>query len=159
MQSFRSLWSLAIGTLLALAIPAALAQDSNLVVQGGFESAFATDDTYNSGGVIVVNGFNMTVPKNVLVQFPSTWTPFKDFAASMDQFVGFETAVFGNIINGVPRVAQIQITEFFEGLASGYIESVNFEEGTMQIQSGPKIRINDPNGVVSLDSSPRCSTL
>lgn len=69
------------------------AQDSYLWVQGGLEDATATDDTYNSGGTVVVNGFSMTVPKNVLVQFPSAWVPFKDFVASKDSFIGFETFV------------------------------------------------------------------
>lgn len=78
---------------LALLIVPAAAQDSYLWVQGAFEDATVSDETYNSGGVIVVNGFTMNVPKNVLVQFPSAWVPFKDFAASKGNFIGFETFV------------------------------------------------------------------
>ena len=40
--------------------------------------------------------------------------------------------------------------EFFEGLASGFVESVNFADGSMQIKNGPVVRINDPNGVFSV---------
>lgn len=71
----------------------ALAQDTFLWIDGALEDVVATDDTYNSGGMIVVNGHNMTVPKNVLVQFPSAWVPFKDFAANKEDFIGFETFV------------------------------------------------------------------
>jgi len=58
--------------------------------------------------------------------------------------------VIGNSINGVPRVAQIQLYEFFEGMASGFIESINHADGSMKIQNGPTVRINDPNGVFSV---------
>lgn len=71
----------------------AVAQDSLLWIDGALEDVVATDDTYNSGGTIVVNGHNMTVPKNVLVQFPSAWVPFKDFAANKEDFIGFEAFV------------------------------------------------------------------
>ncbi|KAJ4388785.1 hypothetical protein N0V93_006245 [Gnomoniopsis smithogilvyi] len=92
----------------------------------------------------------MTVPKNVLVQFPSAWVPFKEFAANKEDFIGFEAFVQGNTINGVPRVAQIQIWEFFTGLAFGFVESVDFADGSMKIENGPNLRINDPNGVFSV---------
>lgn len=90
-RSYQGLLSLIL-SLVLLAAPA-VAQDSYLWVQGGLEDAFSSGDTYNSGGVIVVNGFNMSVPKNVLVQFPSAWVPFKDFAANKGDFIGFETFV------------------------------------------------------------------
>lgn len=70
------------------------AQDAPLFIQGGFEGATVTDDAvYNSGGSIQVNGFDMAVPKNLLVQFPAAWVPWKDFVASKDDFLGFETLV------------------------------------------------------------------
>lgn len=34
-------------------------------------------------------------------------------------------------------------------MASGFVESVNYTDGSMKIQNGPTVRINDPNGVVS----------
>jgi|SRR5437762_11095793 hypothetical protein len=46
--------------------------------------------------------------------------------------------------------AQILTYEFFEGLASGFIESINFENGSIQISNGPLLRINDPNAVFSV---------
>lgn len=90
-RSFPGLLSL-VFSLLLLTLPAA-AQDSFLWIDGALEDVLATDDTYNTGGVIVVNGQNMTVPKNVLVQFPSAWVPFKEFAANKEDFIGFEAFV------------------------------------------------------------------
>lgn len=69
------------------------AQDYPLWVQGAFEDATVADDTYNSGGTVTVNGFEMNVPKNVLVQFPAAWVPFREFAARKQDFVGYETLV------------------------------------------------------------------
>lgn len=83
-----SLWF----SVLLLSLPAA-AQDSFLWIDGALEDVIANDDSYNTGGVIVVNGHTMNVPKNVLVQFPSAWVPFKDFAANKEDFLGFEAFV------------------------------------------------------------------
>ncbi|KAL8389053.1 hypothetical protein RB595_008826 [Gaeumannomyces hyphopodioides] len=134
---------------IALSGVAAQAADAPLFVQGGLEDATASSDVYNTGGTLSVGGFTMQVPKNVLVQFPAAWVPFKDLAAKKAEFNGYETLVIGNFINNVPIVAQIIIYEFFEGLASGFIESVDFADGSLQIVNGPKIRISDPNAVFS----------
>lgn len=68
-------------------------QSAPLFIQGGLEGAAATDDTYNSGGTITVNGFTISVPKNMLVQFPAAWVPFKDFAAEQASMIGYEINV------------------------------------------------------------------
>lgn len=70
-----------------------MAQDAPLFVQGGFEDATATDDSYNTGGTISVNGFTITVPINVLVQFPAAWVPWKDFVEDKEAMVGYEIEV------------------------------------------------------------------
>lgn len=64
--------------------------------------------------------------------------------------------VIGNTVNGVPIVAQVQLYEFFEGLASGFIESLNYADGSMKIQNGPTLRIADRNAVFSVgyDAAP-----
>lgn len=68
-------------------------QDAPLWVQGSLEDATLLGDAYNSGGIIVVNGFTMNVPENLLVQFPAAWVPWKDFVASKADFLGYETLV------------------------------------------------------------------
>ncbi|KAI3392026.1 hypothetical protein diail_6322 [Diaporthe ilicicola] len=126
------------------------AQDAPLWIQGGFEDGSVADETYNSGGTITVNGFTMNVPKNLLVQFPAAWVPWRDFVASKTDFLGFETLVIGNTVNGVPMVGQVQLYEFFEGLSSGFIESLDYADGSMKIQNGPTVRIADRNAVFSV---------
>ena len=74
------------------------AQDAPLLIQGSFEDGSVADETYNSGGSITVNGFTMNVPKNLLVQFPAAWVPWKDFIASKSEFQGFETLVSRNFL-------------------------------------------------------------
>ncbi|KAK2752665.1 hypothetical protein CKAH01_17657 [Colletotrichum kahawae] len=143
LQLFLALW--------ALFFTPVWSQESPIWVQGALEDAIATDDTFNTGGTIVVNGFTMNVPKNLLVQFPAAWVPWKEFVANKADFAGYETLVIGNSINGEPRVAQVQLYEFFEGLSSGWVESVDFADGSLKIQNGPTVRISDPNAVYSKD--------
>ncbi|KAF6832022.1 hypothetical protein CPLU01_06404 [Colletotrichum plurivorum] len=126
-----------------------VSQEAPIWVQGSLEDATAADDTFNTGGSIVVNGFTMNVPKNLLVQFPAAWVPWKEFVNNKADFAGFETLVIGNSINGESRVAQVQLYEFFEGLSSGFVESVDFADGSLKIQNGPTVRISDPNAVYS----------
>jgi hypothetical protein len=66
---------------------------AGLLTHAGIEGAQANDDTYNSGGFIQVGGFNITVPKNMLVAFPAAYVPFKDFAADIDSMIGYEVEV------------------------------------------------------------------
>ncbi|KAK4207066.1 hypothetical protein QBC37DRAFT_476687 [Rhypophila decipiens] len=124
--------------------------DHPIWVQGALEGATATDNSYNTGGTIAVNCFTMNVPKNLLVQFPAAWVPWKDFIGNKTDFLGFETLVMGNTIEFEPRVGQIVITEFFEGENIGMIQSINYTDGSMQIQNGTKVRISDPNAVFSV---------
>jgi hypothetical protein len=72
----------------------AFAQDAPLFVQGGLEDAAAVDASYNSGGTITVNGFNVEIPKNLQVQFPAAWVPWKDFAADKASMLGYEINVY-----------------------------------------------------------------
>jgi hypothetical protein len=61
--------------------------------------------------------------------------------------------VIGNFINGQPIAAQVIAYQFFEGLSSGFIESLDFAAGTMKIAAGPTVRISDPNGVFSIGNT------
>jgi hypothetical protein len=54
-------------------------------------SASADGTAYNSGGKISVGGLQITIPKNLQVQFPAAWVPFKDFASG--GYLGNELSV------------------------------------------------------------------
>ncbi|KAF2965157.1 hypothetical protein GQX73_g8432 [Xylaria multiplex] len=142
--------ALVVGLQLMTLFSRAYGQDAPLFVQGALQDATAFDDTFNTGGTISVGGFNITVPRNMQVEFPAAYVPWKDFAEDKDSMIGYETNVIGNFVNGRPIAAQILIYEFFEGLASGFIESIDFATGRIKIQNGPVLRINDPNAVFSV---------
>lgn len=104
---------------------------------------------FNSGGRIVINGFDIQVPDNLLVDLPAQAVPFKDFAAGNRAGVpANEVLVNGNIVNGNVIAGQIQISQLLGQTSDGYIESLGFD-GAIKIVDGPTIRINDPNGIFS----------
>ena len=109
---------------------------------------------YNSGGQINVNNFAITVPKNLIVQLPVVWAPFPKLCEAGAS--GFETTVVGNIIGGRPVAAQVQVAARFglEG-SQGYISAIN-ADGTLKIAGGPRVRINDPDGLFApkVDTQP-----
>ncbi|KAK4183511.1 hypothetical protein QBC35DRAFT_526074 [Podospora australis] len=127
---------------------AVLGVDVPITLDGGLVDATADDDTYNTGGTISLNGWTVKVPKNMLVTFPAAFVPWKDFVAQKASFIGFETNVVGNIVDGQNIAGQIIISEFALEINQGHIEEINFD-GTMKIHNGPTIRINDPNAVFS----------
>ncbi|KAI4724308.1 hypothetical protein E4T49_07966 [Aureobasidium sp. EXF-10728] len=118
------------------------------ILDGRLDSATASDGSYNSGGTISVNGYSVTIPQNLQVQFPAAFAPFKDFA-SAGSFVGHEVSVIGNVVNGKAIAGLVQIGQYLLQASSGTVESINFAAGTMKIKGGPTIAINDPNAVYS----------
>ncbi|KAG9584520.1 hypothetical protein KCU86_g6183, partial [Aureobasidium melanogenum] len=118
------------------------------VLDGRLDSATASDATYNSGGTISVNGYSITIPQNLQVQFPAAFAPFGDFAGA-GAFVGHEVSVVGNVVNGKAIAGLVKIGEYLLQFNSGTVESIDSAAGTMKIKGGPTIRINDPNGVYS----------
>lgn len=70
-----------------------LGQDVPIILDGALVDATATDDSYNTGGTISLNGWTVEVPKNMLVTFPAAFVPWKEFVAGKDAFLGFEVNV------------------------------------------------------------------
>lgn len=62
-------------------------------MHGGLEDASVHDSTYNSGGYISVQGFNITVPRNMLVSFPAAYIPWPEFVSELDAMRGDEIQV------------------------------------------------------------------
>lgn len=106
--------------------------------------------SYNSGGAISVAGFTITVPKNTQVGFPAAWVSWRDFCSDVSFMRGFEIVVVGNTIpvHG-PVAGQIFISQFGTSLGRGQIASISFDGSIQLSNGGPKLRINDPNGVYS----------
>jgi flagellar hook assembly protein FlgD len=53
-----------------------------------------------------VNGRTITVPDNLIIQFPAAWANFRDFAAS--DIIGKEVTVAGNIVSMLESVTGAQ---------------------------------------------------
>lgn len=110
---------------------------------------------FNAGGSISVNAFDITVPKNLIVQFPTVFTAFRELCDA--GATGFETTVVGNIVDGKIIAGQISVAQRFGLEASmGYIASIN-SDGSLQITGGPRVRINDPDGLFGpkVESAPK----
>jgi hypothetical protein len=117
-----------------------------MVLKADICSCNAQGTEYNAGGSIAVNNWGIQVPSNLIVQFPVVWAPFRELCDA--GALGFETTVVGNIVNGAPIAGQISVAQRFglEG-SQGYISAIN-ADGTLQIAGGgPKVRINDPDGL------------
>ncbi|KAF3048005.1 hypothetical protein E8E12_005966 [Didymella heteroderae] len=131
-----------------LTIQQCLAQTvTPFIIDGPLGSAAATSATqFNTGGSITVAGISITIPENLLVQFPATFVPFKDFAASAGSLAGYEINVEGNYVDGKPIAGRVAISQMLGGVGTGVIGSVN-NDGTIQIVGGPLLRVNTPGGV------------
>ncbi|TLD05612.1 uncharacterized protein E2P81_ATG10342, partial [Venturia nashicola] len=115
-------------------------------LDGVMDSATADSGDFNTGGKITVAGLTITIPKNLQFQFPAAWVPFKEIAAG--GHVGNEISVFGNYVDGVAIAGLVQISQLLGATNSGIIKSLSFD-GTITLESGQTIRINDPNAVYS----------
>lgn len=54
----------------------------------------ASGTEYNAGGFIWINNWKIGVPRNLIVQFPTVWAPFRELCGA--GATGFETSVVGN---------------------------------------------------------------
>ncbi|KAK3503235.1 hypothetical protein B0T13DRAFT_521847 [Neurospora crassa] len=129
-----------------------LSQDVPFDVDGGLEGCTITDTgTYNSGGTISVAGWTIKVPQNTQVGFPAAWVSWREFCADIAFMRGFEITVVGNVIplHG-PTAGQIFISQFSTSFGRGLISSISYDDGSIQLSQGPKLRINDPHGVYSV---------
>ncbi|KAK4169624.1 hypothetical protein QBC43DRAFT_283177 [Cladorrhinum sp. PSN259] len=123
-------------------------RDTPITLDGALDDCQANDDSFNTGGFIQLNGWNVTVPKNMLVTFPAAFVPWKEFVANKSAVLGYEVTLTGNVVNGVPLAGQIFVQQFAFEFNQGYIEQVNLD-GTLKIKDGPIVRLNDPNAVFS----------
>ncbi|KAB5522136.1 hypothetical protein GE09DRAFT_501728 [Coniochaeta sp. 2T2.1] len=144
MRALSSLLAVALGILTLVH-----AQDIPFSFNGAFNDASASSADANSGGSVTVNGYTITVPKNMQVAFPAAFIGWRDFVDHKGSFIGYQMDVIGNIVSGTPLAAQISIAQFELTAGTGYIDSVN-DDGRIVLRGGPTLRINDPNAVYSV---------
>lgn len=93
-----------------------------------------------------VNGMTITVPKNLQVQFPATFASWRDTANA--GVLGSEVIVQGNVVDGKPIAALVQLSQYILGGGDGIISAMA-DDGLITLACGQKLRINDPNAVFS----------
>ncbi|KAH7063635.1 hypothetical protein B0J12DRAFT_694536 [Macrophomina phaseolina] len=118
-----------------------------LFVTGRISAMSASGTADNSGGVIEVNGYKITVPDNLIVQLPAAWVPWKTVAGS--PWGSYDVAISGNIVDGTPIAGQIELTQSLLNAGNGVIDKVNVGGNSFTIVGGPTVVLNDPNAVYS----------
>ncbi|KAJ7230324.1 hypothetical protein GGX14DRAFT_343704 [Mycena pura] len=105
-----------------------------------------------TGGTITVNGFVVTVPKNLLVTLPSitcAWSEMFDVHGTPQLpllgTVSWEATIFGNEVNGKRIAGLVYIVQESVQLLQGFITSMDLTTGHFFIDN-TEVVLNDPLG-------------
>jgi len=112
-----------------------------------------------AGGWIQINNDTIRVPQNVVVVLPNTYNTWEELfennptgntsetglaLSDTTRLPGtYEAHVQGNIVNGQYIAGLIFISQQSANLGSGYIEAMNYADGSFII-NGQRVQINDP---------------
>jgi hypothetical protein len=112
-----------------------------------------------SGGWIQINNDTIRIPQNVVVVLPNTYNTWEELFENNPTGVTGETGmalsdtvrlpgtyeahVQGNIVNGQYIAALVFISQQSANLGAGYIEALNYADGSFTI-NGNRVQINDP---------------
>ncbi|KAJ7065868.1 hypothetical protein C8F01DRAFT_982946 [Mycena amicta] len=107
-----------------------------------------------AGGTITVNGFEITVPKNLIVTLPSiacAWSEMFDTTGSGSPYLpglgtnSWEATVFGNEVSGQKIAGVIYIFQETFQVLQGFITAIDYESGHFMIDN-TEVVLNDPLG-------------
>jgi hypothetical protein len=108
-----------------------------------------------SAAKLRVNGIQVTIPKNLVIQLPAAYFTAQQLfenaqgvskkynesgLASNDKFpplAAFEVAVDGNIVDGEYRAGLVSISQQSLNTSGGYIRSIDFNTGMMCVGGNP----------------------
>jgi len=132
-------------------------------------------DPHLFGGTALVNGLQITIPCNLIMQMPaSTWTwadlfdpatpeplTLNSVAPRVFKYPSTEITVTGNVVQGQHIAGLILISQQSTNQGHGIISSIDYSTGIMHVRSGPAgstaeslLQINDPNGRFGRVQSP-----
>ncbi|GKS66221.1 hypothetical protein YTPLAS72_35250 [Nitrospira sp.] len=145
----------------------------------GHVQSFTLDDPIDhfSSAKLMVNGIQVTIPKNLVIQFPAAYFTAQQVfenaqgvskkysesgLALNDKFpplAAFEVTIDGNAIEGEYRAGLVSISQQSLNTSTGYIHQIDVTTGMMCVGGSPtatacgtgdtRIRLNDP----ALDAS------
>ncbi|KAL3417340.1 hypothetical protein PVAG01_11340 [Phlyctema vagabunda] len=134
--------------ILLLQLRVVLAQTLPFTVTGFLDSATANSGSaLNRGGRVSISGFSVTIPDNLLVEFPALFVPFAAFVSGVRPGPS-EVSINGNIVNGEIIAGQMTCSQLDLAFATGVVSKLD-TDGRITLASGPVLRINDPRAVYS----------
>ena len=139
--------------------------DSGLITASSVSNAgcptFTDPNTF--GGTATINGIQITMPCNLIVQMPAntvTWATFVNGASASGSALpvnGLELRVEGNMV-GTQHIAGLAyVSQSSTSTATGVVTSLNYTDGSMMVDSANggsvKVQLNDPVVPGLLDSA------
>jgi hypothetical protein len=117
----------------------------------------------NFGGSVTLNGINITVPCNMVIQLPAntlTWADFINGGTLPDP--SMEIHAVGNILGDAPSSPHIAglmyASQQSANVANGVISKIDYTNGNIQVDTGTatpvNVQINDPKGRYGRAQSP-----
>jgi hypothetical protein len=113
------------------------------------------------GGTVKLNNQTIKIPCNLVVQMPAntfTWADFvnggPDLSLGKGQYPSFEIGVKGNVVDGKWVAGLAFVSQQSVNSGSGVITAIDYTSGTLQLDNGAKVRINDPGGRFGRAQSP-----
>lgn len=162
-------------------------ETKGFTVIGFIESATVSDDNCKGlpksrwGGTVTVNEQVITIPCNLIVQFPGTSLPWADLfdpqkfattakpAPAIDltgststpfSYPSTEIRLVGNIVGGRHIAAIAYVSQQSVNTGTGYIVKLDYDAGVIYVAGRPdgppeaRLQLNDPDGRFSKGQSP-----
>jgi hypothetical protein len=118
------------------------------------------------GGTVTINGIQIVVPCNMVVQMPAntmTWADMihggPSLALKDSPYPSFEIRVVGNIVAGKHMAGLMFASQQSVNAATGTISKIDYATGRIHVDTGDPanpavVEINDPNGRFGAKRSP-----
>src|SRR3954471_3366011 len=118
------------------------------------------------GGTVTINGIQIVVPCNMIVQMPAnpmTWADTihggPSLALKDSPYPSFEIRVVGNIVAGKHMAGLMFASQQSVNAATGTISKIDYATGRIHVDTGDPanpavIEINDPNGRFGVKHTP-----
>jgi hypothetical protein len=106
----------------------------------------------NWGGSVTMNNTTTIVPCNLTIQMPANTFLWADFVnGGLDLTLNgakpspaFEVRVVGNLVDTKRIAALMYFSQQSVNSGEGYITAINYTDGSLTLDSGAKVQINDP---------------
>jgi hypothetical protein len=138
----------------------------NATVSSSNAACPTVTDPTRWGGTANVNGINITIPCNMIIQMPANtfkWADMVHGGSDMTLIGGsplpFELNVVGNSVGGQNIAGLMYISQESLNGTTGVIQAIDYTTGNLKVNTGDPahpviVQINDPNGRFGRPQSP-----